>query len=85
MIGAIIFVCIYVAGGQWVLRRFITESTLFKRHHNPYKRTCKRCGQQQVMYDNGGTIGADYHSWWEEAYPIGNDPKCRCKKYSENH
>jgi hypothetical protein len=81
MIGAYIFVGLYLLAAQWLIRRWITTKILFKvDEYNPYRRKCKKCGQWQSMYDNGRELSA-YRSWWEEIYPLGNDPNCKCKKY----
>lgn len=75
---------LYIICVQWLLRRWIMQMILFKRdEYNPFRRKCRRCGQWQSMYDNGGTSGLDYRSWWEEIYPLGNNPKCKCKKYCQ--
>lgn len=84
MIGAYIFLGLYLLGAQWLVRRRLTQIFLFKKcKYNPFRRSCRKCGQWQSMYDNGGFIGVDYRSWWEEIYPIGNNPKCNCKKYAK--
>lgn len=68
----------YIWASWWKIR----EWRLFKKDkYNPYRRKCCRCGQWQSMYDNGKDLSA-YHSWWEEIYPMGNNPKCKCKKYA---
>lgn len=79
MIGAIIFVTLYLLAAQWCIRIWLKEKCLFRYGRNPYRRECKRCGQWQTNYSF-----PDYGSrnnWWEEIYPVGNDPKCECKKY----
>lgn len=85
MIAAYIFVGVYFLVAQWLIRRWLTELFLFRSdEYNPYRRYCKKCGQWQSMYDNGGQRHS-YHSWWEEIYPIGNNPTCKCKKYARNN
>jgi hypothetical protein len=89
MIKAIGLVLAYIVvwgmliGWIWLSWYKLREWRMFKYDHNPYRRKCRRCGQWQSMWDNGGTIGIDYRSWWEEIYPLGDNPKCKCKKYAE--
>lgn len=81
MWAAYLFLGLFLLAGQWLLRRWITQILLFKSDpYNPFRRKCKKCGQWQAMYDNGQDLPL-YRSWWEEIYPLGNDPNCRCKKY----
>lgn len=65
IIGLIIIGCIIRAIQEW--RRY-------NPGHNPCSRICKHCGSHQHMYSNPST-GAN---WWEEVYPIGNNPDCDC-------
>lgn len=46
--------------------------------YNPYRRTCRKCGANQSMYQSL------FGSWWGETYPLGNDPNCQCHKYAED-
>lgn len=49
----------------------------YKPGRNPYHRICRKCGQHQIMYQSC------FGSWWEEVYPLGNNPECRCHKDTE--
>ena len=54
----------------------------FKYDDNPFRRHCGKCGAQQDNYHEAGNTG---NTWWEEMYPIGNDPDCKCHTYANNH
>jgi hypothetical protein len=51
-------------------------------YNNPFSRTCKKCGAHQNQYCYSYN---DRETWWEEMYPIGNDPNCKCHSYADNH
>lgn len=62
---------------------YIEGNHLFKYDDtNPYRRKCKKCGAQQDLHHYSWNPRA---TWWEEMYPIGNDPNCECHKYADNH
>lgn len=44
----------------------------YKSGRNMFHRICKKCGAHQVVYESC------FGSWWEEVYPIGNNPDCKC-------
>jgi len=56
----------------------IKQNLLFKKGHNPYNRVCNKCGAHQSVFSYNYRNAP---SWWEEVYPIGNNPKCKCHKY----
>lgn len=60
---------------------YILECSIFQYERNPYRRTCKKCGAQQDLTEFVGSR----MMWWEESYPIGNDPSCKCHSYAEYH
>lgn len=62
--------------------RGIKALILFKKGHNPFSRICKKCGAHQHQY-RSNIEGNEHETWWEEVYPIGNDEKCKCHKYSD--
>lgn len=64
--------------GLWLLGRHIHGNHLFKKGRNPYHRICKKCGAHQEQFHE---IERPQCNWWEEVYPIGNDPKCKCHRY----
>ena len=47
---------------------------------NPYRRKCRKCGQQQEAY------GRTYNKsqWWEDTLPVP-DEECICHSYSTYH
>lgn len=61
--------------------RFVIQKQKLFEYRTPYSRTCRKCKALQNMYSYswGG------RSWWEEMYPIGNDPHCECHQFSEHH
>ncbi len=65
------------------LIKYILTKLQFKKGHNPFCRICKKCGAYQNMYESN-VEGCDL-TWWEEVYPIGNDPNCKCHSYAEHH
>ena len=81
-----IFIAIFFGfitlGGLYGIYRAIRQAILFKAGHNPYARICKKCGSHQNMY-RSNIEGMESDVWWEEVYPIGNNPKCECHKYSQ--
>ena len=81
---AIIFGLIVTLGAIYFIWHSIMQSILFKQGHNPYCRICRRCGAHQVQYGSN-IIGNEHITWWQEVYPIGNNPKCKCHNYSEYH
>lgn len=85
MIGAYIFFSILALALGYGIYCAIMVAILFKKdeYGNPYRRTCKRCGQMQIMYSSN--IEGDDSRWWEEVYPMGNNPKCKCKHFASYH
>lgn len=79
------FIIAFLIGG-WVLAMVLTvfimikENLQFKRGHNPFARICRKCGAHQHQYHSN--IQGSHDVWWEEVYPIGNDPNCSCHKYA---
>lgn len=73
--------------GVWLLALtlatyiMIKEQLQFKRGHNPFARICRKCGAHQHQYETR-VEGFRPTTWWEEVYPIGNDPNCSCHKYA---
>lgn len=61
-----------------------SEWSHFKRGKNPYRRTCKKCGSIQEQFHRVGAEHLEefWDTWWEEMYE-GNNPKCKCHRYSE--
>jgi hypothetical protein len=56
----------------------LNNTRLFKQGRNPYHRICKKCGAHQDLFCDGYKA-----EWWEEVYPIGNNPDCDCHKQAE--
>lgn len=48
---------------------------------NPYRRSCKKCGAHQNAYCQ--SMQTWNNQWWEEVYPLGNNPDCGCHKFAE--
>lgn len=85
MIGEFIFIGIILsipvtAIVLWYVEIFIPWR-LFKQGRNPYHRICKKCGCNQELYS--WNIEDVNESWWEDVNPIGDDPNCKCHKYSD--
>lgn len=63
----------------WFIIRIAKDSIMFKYDpQNPFRRWCKKCGQQQNQYH------LSYNkriTWWEEVYPMGNIKDCKCKNH----
>jgi hypothetical protein len=59
---------------------WVFESLQFKPGHNKFARICRQCGAHQNKY-RSNVIGEN-REWWEEVYPIGNDPDCSCHTYA---
>jgi len=58
---------------------FSEERRIFQYdNYNPYRRYCKKCGQQQDLYTYNLI---SRFSWWEDMGTI-NDKSCSCHKYS---
>ena len=80
---AIIYTILLVAisGGAIVLFAIkLSAIGLFRYDKsNPYRRYCKKCGQQQDMY--GCCMNCP--GWWEDMVEI-KDPACRCHDYTRN-
>lgn len=70
-------------GGIWAAILKLKEFIIFMPGHNPYHRICKKCGAHQIQMQLNVTPPAP--TWWEEVYPIGNNPACECHKYAEYH
>ena len=53
---------------------------LFTGERNPYRRTCRKCGQKQ------GAFSRTYNQsqWWEDFSPVP-DEDCVCHTYSTYH
>lgn len=81
MIVLAIFGVFFLLVGCYMVYRSIMIAIIFKRGHNPYNRICKRCGAHQDMYQSN-IEGNESDFWWEEVYPIGNNPNCKCHKYA---
>jgi hypothetical protein len=79
-----IFFGIIFFGGIAAIGWTLYGLSLFKRGHNPYSRICKTCGAHQTQYQSN-IEGMEDHVWWEEVYPLGNNPKCPCHKFAEYH
>lgn len=77
----IIFVFVFPICGLIGVIFWLREVSLFKATDNPYKRECKKCGAHQDMYQSN-VEGLEHKTWWEEVYPIGNNPNCECHKYA---
>lgn len=79
------FIFVYAIAGAlavvWVIYKTIQTNRQFKYNDNPYSRTCRKCGALQHMYHHHGEPG---DTWWQEMYPIGNDPNCKCHGYAQN-
>ncbi len=67
---ALVFIAAIVHGvyGIW----------LFSTDRNPFRRKCRKCGQQQEAY------GPSYNStnqWWEDCFPTP-DEDCVCHSFA---
>lgn len=60
--------------GSWLLH---DNDPLFEYGRNPWRRQCKRCGQQQDQH----TWSWGGESWWEDMGAIA-DKNCKCHEYS---
>jgi len=62
---------------SFVILSEIYETWLFATSGNPYRRTCRKCGQQQQAY------GRTYNKsqWWEDTLPEP-DKDCVCHSFS---
>lgn len=76
-----IFIGLFLLIGIYLFYRKINEWRLFKQGRNPYKRICRKCGAHQDLYQSN-IEGCEHAMWWEEVYPIGNNPKCKCHSYA---
>jgi hypothetical protein len=75
-------IIIFIAPVVWFIWDKRKENKLFYTDkNNPFRRKCKKCGSAQSMYKSN--IEGCNDVWWEEIYPIGNNPKCQCHKYSD--
>ena len=80
-----IFVTMMIGGliaTVYLIGRGIYLSILFRRDRNPYRRFCRKCGQQQDWYQYSWAVRA-VDGWWEDMQSIP-DPDCVCHKYAEN-
>jgi len=64
----------------WQWYSFIQEHFLFKKGRNKFTSICRKCGSHQDQYRSTAYSGV----WWEEMYPIGNNPDCRCHKHAQH-
>ena len=77
----ILIITFFFGGFIYLSRKTLLVHTLFRWGKNPFRRYCKKCGACQVMY--GSNIqGCEHDTWWEEVYPIGDNPDCKCHKYA---
>lgn len=60
--------------------RMVLARMLFKYDDcNPYRRVCKRCGQQQDMFESNFVDSFDF--WWENM-GVKGDRQCKCQSYA---
>ena len=50
----------------------------YRPGRNRYHRICRKCGQHQIVYESC------FGMWWDEVYPVGNDPECRCHRDTQH-
>ena len=74
----IIFLLIPIFGLVYLIYSMFVRTKFDYDKNNPYRRYCKKCGQQQDMYSSSF---ASNYTWWEDALPIKNE-KCTCHKYN---
>ena len=71
-----------VVMSPWFIALFwrdLITTIFFKREKNPYRRTCKKCGQIQ----NEMTLSYNRNIiWWEDVMPVP-DEKCICHKFAK--
>jgi hypothetical protein len=69
----VVFLMVCAASGSYGMWLFSTDG-------NPYRRYCRKCGQQQNAY------GRTYNKsqWWEDMGPTP-DEDCICHTYSTYH
>lgn len=79
VVGAVILLVIAIGAGI-AFYKWLQELFLFKTGDNPYRRTCRKCGAQQEMYQSN-VEGFETTYWWEEKFTFINKPKCKCHKY----
>lgn len=80
----ILMLLLIVAVIYFLINAYVKERRQFKPGHNPYARICRKCGAHQHQH-RSNVEGFEHHTWWEEMYPIGNDPNCKCHSYADNH
>lgn len=82
--GVAILFALYSVALLVLIKHVVAKWLLFKKdpRGNPYRRYCKKCGACQIMYQSN-IEGWEDDIWWEEVYPIGDNPKCKCHDYSE--
>lgn len=70
----LILLCLFL-----IYKIFFEQSKIFRYDSkNPYRRYCKKCGQQQDQF----TYSFSHRiTWWEDIGEI-HDEKCKCHKYS---
>jgi hypothetical protein len=83
MTGNYIFFGIMVILGIYLIVDAVRTAMLFQKDENPYRRTCKKCGARQVMYQSN-VEGVETREWWQE-HDEGNNPDCRCHRKVENN
>ena len=71
------FLSLIVAVGLYLFIKGIIKGFRYKRGNNPFHRICKKCGAHQIMYESV------FGTWWDEVYPVGNDPECKCHEDAE--
>lgn len=69
-----ILLIVVLSGIVWRIR---VREMRYSWGRNPFHRICKNCGAHQVVFKSR------FGSWWEEVYPIGNDPDCKCHADAE--
>jgi hypothetical protein len=78
------FVILYAAFSILAVVRWIKSELTFKIDpFNPYRRYCRKCGQQQDLHSTNWS-DAENSSWWEVMQTI-RDEKCQCHNFSEYH
>ena len=74
-----IIAIVFTIGGIWSVGQECFERRLFKYDKYHVSRTCKRCGSTQNKYARPWDLSS---CWWEEVYPIGNNPNCICHNFA---
>lgn len=71
------FMFIFIIAPAWLVESLARDYDIFEYDRNPYRRHCKRCGQQQDQH----TWSWGGENWWEDSGNIINQ-NCKCHEHS---